>query len=295
MGEVWSVGIFAEDNNYEIGLPLKNLIKIFNAKKVRSSKKHVHTYADPFLFVYEEMLFLFTEIQETGGTGYINAWKTNDLKNWQNLGSVLKKQVHYSYPFLFHDAKSDKIYLLPEAGQKGGIYLYEFENFPEKIKTEIKIVEGNYADSNIIILDNVYYLITTNIDTNELELFWSDDLVVSIWQRHPASPLTADRRISRNGGGFIQVNKKLYRVAQNTKTKYGEGIVILEVLRLNTYEYLEKVIVEDFKPAIDFKWQLNGRHHLSLVEFKEQKIVAIDGLQDDFFLNKALNLIYKFI
>jgi len=291
--KVWSVGLFAENNDI-FEQPFTNMMKVFNAKKIRNSKRHIHTYADPFLFVYNDELYIFLEIQEVHGYGYIHVWKTADLINWQDKGIVLKESFHLSYPFVFRDQKSGKIYLLPESSQAGKTYLYEFEEFPTKLIKKNLLLTGKYVDSSIYQKDGIYYLITTDFSTGRLHLFCSNDLNNSDWKTHPLSPLSDNPLISRNGGGFVAIEDKLYRIAQNGQTKYGEGIVILEVCKLTPETYEEHIIIKDFTPT-NQKWQRDGRHHFSIAKFRGKNIIAIDGLQDDFLFNKALNLIYKFI
>ncbi|SHE68226.1 glucosamine inositolphosphorylceramide transferase family protein [Flavisolibacter ginsengisoli] len=290
-GALWSIGIFAEDIGFRLNEPLRNSIKIFDAKQIRHTRKHVHSYADPFLYVYKDALYLFAELQEIDGKGYINVWRTTDLIQWDDLGPIIKDKFHHSYPFLFRD--NAKIYILPESSEMGKTFLYEFEDFPTKPIRKIQLLEGNFADSNIICWEGIYYLITTNLDTDELELFWSDNLINKSWSRHPCSPLTQDKKINRNGGGFIELNKKLYRVAQNSSSFYGEGIVLLEVLILNKEIYKEILINQDYRPIENHKWQYDGRHHLSTVQYMGKTIIAMDGLQRDFLINKLINFFYK--
>jgi hypothetical protein len=251
----------------------------------------VHTYADPFLFVHDDFLYLFFEEQEIGGKGYIKAWRTKDLQEWSDLGCILKESFHLSYPFIFKDDFTGKIYLLPESSEERQIILYEFESFPGKLVRRNIIMEGNYADSNLLYHEGSYYLSSLDQDKNQNRLFYSDQLNNS-WQEHPYSPLTT--AYPRNGGGFFKMGHQLYRAAQNTSDQYGGGIVILEVTSLSKISYEEKMVVPDLKPVADPSWQKNGRHHFSIASFHDQKIISIDGLQQDYLFNKLPNAFFKY-
>ncbi len=292
MGKVWSVGIFAEEKIYQVHKPLCNAVKAFDARRPRLSRKHVHTYADPFLFVHENLLYLFVEMQEVGGKGYINVWRTQDLRDWSDLGIILKEDFHLSYPSVFEDERTGKIYLLPESSEERKIILYEFESFPVNLARRKILMEGNYADSNLIEHEGFYYLSTLDQDKNQHRLFYADH-INGPWQEHPASPLNTS--FPRNGGGFFKIGSQLYRAAQNTSKNYGGGIVIFEITSLSKSNYVEKMIVPDLKPGSNYSWQKIGRHHFSIVDFQDQKIIAIDGLQQDYLFNKLPNAVFKFI
>lgn len=295
MSQVWSVGIFAEQPDYNFKLPLKNVIKTFDAKRIRIRKKHIHTYADPFLFVYGDALYLFAEVQEIGGAGYINTWKTTDLNLWEDIGCVLKEEFHCSYPFVFKCADDSDVYIVPETGASNQTFIYEFCNFPLGVTKKFKVLDGFYADSNIYYKDGFYFLSTTEVNSGEFRLFYSHSLDNANWHNHPLNPITKDKTVSRNGGGFVEMDGRLYRIAQNSSSRYGEGIVVLEVMKLNEKEYEEVIINHDFRPFQNLKWQKKGRHHLSIVPFQGKQIIAMDGLQNDYLINKGINLLYKFI
>jgi hypothetical protein len=293
MGRVWSLGVFEEHNNYRLEQPLSTLVKELDARKIRLRKKHIHTFADPFLFVYNSVLYLLAEVQETGEPGYINVWQTHDLKKWTDLGSILKKGFHLSYPFVFKDSVSGNIYLLPETTATKNVCLFKFEQFPLKLGDETELLKGSYADSNILLHNNTYFLSTINLDNESHELFFSDSLRGN-WHRHP-SDLSINKSFSRNGGGFFYLYGELYRAAQNISGRYGEGLGIFRVTQLSKTNYSETLVNEDFKPGINYKWQRKGRHHLSVAIFRNKTILAMDGLQEDYIINKALNLFYRLI
>lgn len=293
MGLLWSVGIFGEGENYQFRNAPTSLIKVFDSKQIRWRRRRIHTYADPFLFVNGSDLYLLAEVQETGKAGYIHAWKTADLKQWTDLGAIVKEHHHVSYPFVFKDSISGNVYLLPETIGAKNICLYQFEQFPLKPGKKTELIKGNYADSNILFYNNTYFLSTVNLDTEKHELFFSDSLTGN-WCKHP-SPSNIDIAFARNGGGFFSLHGELYRAAQNISGRYGEGVGIFRVNELTKTSYAETLVTADFKPGINYSWQQKGRHHVSVAEFQNKTVLAIDGLQEDYVINKGLNLFYRII
>ena len=54
--------------------------------------------ADPFLFEYNNAIYLFYEEKYKNGKGYIVCTWTSDLKNWSQPVVVLKEPFHLSFP-----------------------------------------------------------------------------------------------------------------------------------------------------------------------------------------------------
>ena len=294
MGKLWSIGIFEQPfNPYQFSLD--NLIATFNSKSLRTRKKHTHTYADPFLITHKDKLYLFAEVQEINGLGYINLWESDNAKEWKDLGVVLKANYHFSYPFVFRDELDGEFYLIPESGQAGEIALYKFKEFPFGVQKKCIILKGEFADSSLVKVNQVYYLSTTNLQTGYYELYYTDKLIGGEWLKHPVSPIQYDKSVNRNGGGFIQVNNAIFRIAQNSENGYGGGIVILEVNKIDEQNYSESIVYKDTSGELRFDWQKKGRHHLSIASYKGRTIIASDGLQYDYWVNKLTGIYFKFV
>ena len=290
---VLSIGIFAEHSEFDVTKEnLNNLKSTFDSRKVRFKKKHIHSYADPFLYVEKDELYLFAEVQEIGGKGYINCWKSSDAVKWDNLGIVLKKDFHISYPFLLE--LNSELYLLPETSEANEIALYKFNKFPLELKKEKILLKGIYVDSNIVFWNNTFFLLTMN-KKKEMELYFTEDLLKQELQAHPLSPIVFNPKINRNGGCFIRRSDKLIRIAQDFSKNYFDKIVILEILELNRLTFKEKLVRDSFEPEINFLWQRLGRHHLSAIEFKGKTLIAMDGRQKDTNWNRIINPIFKIL
>ena len=124
---IWSIGLYSL-NNYSFDISFNKIIKVFNTKKFTLSKKRVHTFADPFLISHNDELFIFMETQSIGENGKIKAYKTKDLKSFEDLGIILKEDYHLSYPYVFKN--KSEFFLIPESQKANEINLYKFKNFP---------------------------------------------------------------------------------------------------------------------------------------------------------------------
>lgn len=208
--------------------------------------------ADTFIVKENDKYFIFfEEFDIKGRHGYLCVGELDKIKKTlDNVQICLKKDYHLSFPNVFKYL--DKYYMIPETHANNSIDLYEFEQFPYKLK-KIKtlVCNINAADSVLVQKDNLWFLFT-NIYTNvnclhseNLSIFTSDHLLNKDFKQLHKNPVVADKTYSRMGGQFYSENNKLYRVSQDCKVRYGYKVNIMEVdsLTVNTYnEHLHKEI-----------------------------------------------------
>lgn len=291
--ELWSTAVFEGGNILsleELNIATLPLKKLLHTKKLRTTKTHIHTIADPFLFVHDDLLYLFVEEKRSFDRGVISYYTTENMNDWKYGGVVLKENYHLSYPFVF--SANDDIYMLPESSESNGIFLYKAKNFPSEWDNPIKLLDGKFVDSNIVFYNNKYWLFASK-GYDELHLFYSDDLV-SGWRQIKDSPVVKSLKAGRNGGGVFHYNDSLYRVAQNCENRYGGSLDLYLIQKLDTSDYKEKLLEENIL-GNSYWWNKLGGHHFSLSSFKGKNIIAIDGKSYDCFLNKIIGLTLRFI
>lgn len=116
--------------------------------------------ADPFLFIYNNRLYLFYEEMPIGnGLGVIKMVSTNDLHKWSKPVQITHEpQCHFSYPWIFEE--NGEVYMMPETGCDHNIRLYKatdnsltrFEPYKIILKRDRKYwdkIKFDYADSCI--------------------------------------------------------------------------------------------------------------------------------------------------
>lgn len=285
---VWNMAIL-EIQNPDNLFDIKNakFIKLFSSKFLRFSKNTVHTQADPFLFVDKEWLYLFAETQRVDRHGQIEAWRTRDLNNFEHLGVILQLQHHVSFPMVFRSEIG--VHMLPETGSANELAVYTFEDFPFKLKKDIILLKGNYFDSIIYHKNGLWWLFATS--EKGLELFYSKSLY-SIFQTHPIGVVSSNPSNCRSGGGLIEWNGRLFRPAQNCTQSYGGNLGIMEIMSMTENSYAEIFVKSDiFDSSVN--WRKNGAHHLTHAKFHGRNILAVDGRQSDYFINRPLSLITR--
>ncbi|TXD68594.1 glucosamine inositolphosphorylceramide transferase family protein [Aequorivita lipolytica] len=286
-GLLWSMGVYIMDEKFNFDVNLKNASKVFNIKKLRTTKEKVHTNADPFLFVKNDWLYLFYESQSIKKAGFIKAYKTQDLDNFIDLGIVLKEDFHLAYPFVFEIDGSP--YMIPDSSSAQDIRLYKFEDFPFGLKKSKTLLNGRYWDSSVIYLEGMWYLFTSS--EKGMDIFFTPDILTQPLRPHPQNPVCTDAKYERCGGGVVSIDGQLYRLAQDCSEEYGKSLHILKINALDEKDYSEELYRENYLEGSE-KWNYNGGHHLSFANFKEKNIIATDGKQNDYFINKMFALYF---
>ena len=91
----------------------------------------------------------------------------------------------------------------------------------------------------------------------------------------------------------LTLDGKLYRIAQDGSGEYGRNISILEITDLTRTSYSETVVADHYF-ELEHSWNHRGGHHLSIAKFNGKTVIAVDGKQDDMWINKVLAPFYKY-
>lgn len=297
--DLWNIAVFIlNDGENPFDCVFRTPDKRFTPQSLIRTRYHQITgYADPFLFANENdgYLYLFYEEERLRAKAPICVKRTKDLYHWEDLGVVLKEPYHLSYPNVF--SINGSIYMLPETHECNAVILYKAVDFPFQWEREKVLVEGDsYADSCMIHHDGTWYLFTTAWYGRKsgLRIFVSEDFLGD-YTEHPLSPVTDDIALSRCGGSVFQYGGKLFRPVQYCKNYYGENLNMYEITKLSPSKYEEHFV----KQMIDKRqrWNPLGGHHFNTEVFEGKRIVVMDGIVNDNWLNnrtrKFFNLVHR--
>ena len=244
--------------------------------------KPVLFQADSFLFVREDELFLFYELQHWDDPGCIAMTKTKDLKSWTKPVIVLKESFHLSFPYVFED--EGNIYMIPESQESDSIRLYKANTELTKFKYVRTLlsqerrdgIHYNFNDSHVFLKGNKYYLFTSYQKDwmYYQELYLSDNLMEGEFIKHPCSPICTSNEFGRNGGSLIQYGDKLLRVTQDCHNNYGDNISLMEITELDEVKYHEQLFMQNVFPKNTIF--IDGGHQLNIAKFNGKYIYATD-------------------
>ena len=201
-------------------------------------------FADPFLLEHEQRTWvLFEDYDHVERRGRLSAAPIDG----GSLGEVmpmLARPYHMSYPCVFR-AGGD-LFMVPETGGNGSVELYRCRKFPSDWVFERELFHGRAVDSTVWIEDGVFWFFVTVVEprghATQLWLF-SADAIDAPWRLHPATPLSADVRNSRNAGAVFRLDGRLIRPSQDGSGRYGRRFGFNEITRLTPDGYAERPLV----------------------------------------------------
>jgi hypothetical protein len=287
---VWTIALYKLEDIAEIfSIDKKKPFLILGEKNVRINFEYQSTVADPFLFVYQNRLFLFYEVKTDFGVGQIWAQSWDSYGEWIDHGLVLNEEFHLSYPHVFE--YNGKLYMIPETASSGEVWLYSTNDFPFNWKKIKNIIQSPLLDPTVLIQDEYIYIFGTTREY-ELQIYRANKIDGEYIKLEKS--ITKDKSISRNGGPILTVGSSKYRISQNCSNTYGQNISVNKIINMSEGNYSEELIVKDLY-KIKPKWMDCGYHHLSTASFNGCHIVAVDGMRKDRYLNTLILAFLKII
>lgn len=202
-------------------------------------------YADPFPFVHNGRYFVFVEEYPFAtGRGCISVAEIKDGK----IGTprpVLEEPYHLSYPFVFKN--EGQIWMIPEAGESNGIYLYRAVDFPYRWQRAGCLLDGICAFDSTILQqpDGLWLFVCERIyqssSYDRLSLFHADKLT-GYWSPHQCNPVLFDAALSRPAGAFIRRNGAVLRPTQDCSRSYGGRVIVSSLETLCMDKFVQKKI-----------------------------------------------------
>jgi hypothetical protein len=221
--QYWDIG-FCEQTPEE-------LIRDKQLKPVRWLKHPYRDrwFADPFLYkVTESEIIVFVEecpMEHPKGIicELVIDRKTMRLKERYVM---LELDTHLSYPAYIHH--EGKVYVYPENGMSGKLYLYEYDEVNHKLVNPVCILDEAVADATILELGGRYYMSATKYpDTQKKAYLYVADFPFESFKQIDEKPYQTELGCSRQGGNYFEAYGSTYRPAQNCEERYGGALAIM--------------------------------------------------------------------
>ena len=234
-------------------------------------------WADPFIvYKNEKYHVFFEEALIDSGKGHISHMVIDQNGNYDQPTVILSKNYHLSYPFLFE--WDNQLFMVPETSENYTVEVYKCIKFPNKWKFYGSLIKNIQAyDSTIIQFNNKWWLFANVKEhkdassSDELHLYYADSPLSEIWTPHLRNPIISDVTKSRPAGKLFKKDGKLYRPSQNSVKRYGYGLKINQVTKLDEYQY-EEIETDQFYPNWDKG--IIGLHTIN----REVDLTIIDGI-----------------
>lgn len=189
-------------------------------------------FADPILFENNEKTWLFVEaFDKTKYKGELGVFEVLD-GICQNYKTILEKDYHLSYPYIFKDGNN--IYMLPESGNGRVLTLYKAVDFPFKWELDCVLNTGEaFRDSTPYISNNELYIFTyERTDKNRFfHTFKCYNYRFDIKEKKIVLIDSFDdiNKNMRSAGWVSYKNGNIIRVSQKCDKIYGEGLLFWTV------------------------------------------------------------------
>jgi hypothetical protein len=194
-------------------------------------------HADPFGLWRDNRLYVFTEFFDyRDAVGRIAVTVYDEYLTRAEQAIVLREPWHLSYPFVFE--AQGETWLLPEAFQSDGLWLYRAVAFPHR-----------WERMHRIVLDHVPLDATPFHDGQRWWIFYAPaypeegrlthlcaayaDRLEGPWISYAANPLLFDPNGARPGGTPVWYNGVLYLPLQDCRGTYGAALRLLRFDRLS--------------------------------------------------------------
>lgn len=223
------------DGDWNIAIRKKSEKPFFDYSNlfVPISKNKKYWFADPMLFEFQGITYLFCEAfdrkSQKGELGYFTIHEdgVSDYK------SVIVENYHLSYPCVF-SYKSD-VYMIPESGENNSVDLYKAVNFPDVWEKKCTLINGiNIADPTVFFHNDSPYMIGYH-NNNELTVYKLSDDLMSV---DLINTKKYETNTGRPAGYVIYCKDKLFRPSQDCRHEYGKNI-IFHSMDISNEKYIE--------------------------------------------------------
>ena len=234
------------NQNWNIGFITMRPDELIKAKSLGKIEWLHHPFkdrwfADPFIVSEDESkIVVFAEectIHNPKGiiVELVVETKTKKLLDRHELLSL---STHLSYPIFYKSG--DKIYVYPENGRSGSLYIYEYDASSHKLINPQLLMNEPLADATILHHKNINFMIATKYPHTQENtvISYSDDLKRNYFE---LKQLNNSKKGARPAGNFFETDKGLFRPGQDCTKRYGAGLCILKVISTDT-DYNEELI-----------------------------------------------------
>lgn len=274
---------FATSNRYTIGIMdfSEDIVKngyVPTVKWIKDDYKN-GWFADPFILrvTDQEIIILVEEFVYKLNRGVISQLTINrNDYTIKDVKKIIDTGYHLSFPAYFRE--NGNVYIYPEQGERGGTWLYEYNEAKCEAK-ELNVINPNdTVDTTILSLPDgsKVLLCTTAPDYNGTVLdvypFFLHNCPKSL---NPLMKINSPNMTARNAGLCFRVGKKLYRPAQYCKNYYGEGVEIQEIIFIDGNVMLKPINIL-YSPSKEYP---DAFHTFNVFD---GKLVVVDGRKKRF-------------
>jgi hypothetical protein len=228
-------------------------------------------YADPF-FLPDGKAILVEAMNKWSGKGEAVRLSGGDAERLRGT------EGHLSYPVSI--AVDGQAYLLPEISEWSAAGIYRLDDGRLTRVGAVDVAETRLIDPTPLEHEGRIYLFANNVEDGTAVLhLWSAASLFERFEKHPLSPVRVSAQGSRMGGEIGRWGHALYRLGQDSRGGYGDGILAFRIVRLSPTDYAEELAGEFAFRAVRGPHTVNVRSGRLLFDFYRERLSPLAGLR----------------
>lgn len=227
--------------------------------------------ADPF-FHPDASGILVEALSKSTGLGEILAFEDG---RWKRLSDG---EGHYSYPAPF--AVNGDTFLVPEIAEWSSARLYRLAA-DRMEETGSLLVTGRprLVDPTIYSEDGRLYLFANLLEEGNVLRLWHRGPLDNEFVEHSESPVRISPAGARMGGLLIDADGLRYRIGQDARGAYGDGLCIFRIEEMSPTRYRESLLTELRLQTVRGPHTMNFAPGRVLFDFYRDRLSLLAGLR----------------
>ena len=228
-------------------------------------------YADPF-FHEEEGAILAEALNRWNGKGEIVKLADGAVSRLSPAGG------HLSYPITV--AEQGRTYVIPESSEWSAAGIYEIADGRLGRLADLDITAKGLIDPTPFRHSEQVYLFANRVEDGPSVLhLWHAPSIFGRFEMHPCSPIRVSGRGSRMAGHVQAWPDGLYRLGQDNRQGYGDGMLAFRITRLSPTDYAEEETGSAAFPSVRGPHTLNCRAGTLLFDFYTERLSPLAGVR----------------
>lgn len=248
-------------------------------------------YADPFVVTEAGRTWLFVEeFPYATGRGVLSVAEIEDGGAIARPRPFLEEDCHLSYPQIFADG--GEIWMVPETSGRRTVELWRAVGFPDRWEKHAVLLDGvDVGDATLVRHGGLWWMFGCAREPwcsswDALHL-WHAPALTGPWTPHPIAPALVDVASARPAGAVVATAEGLFRPVQDSSRRYGGGLALARIDRLDPERFAETVVKRFATPA-----PLSGLHTWNRAATAGDLVEVMDVFcrPDDFGPSRRLHL-----
>ena len=233
--------------------------------------------ADPFITKKDGVYYCFFELAtgnvRTSTLGYAYSY---DAITWTYGSKLSGLETRCAFPNIKLDSNGEW-YMIPDTS--ANLDVYKAVNFPSVWQKEYTLLNGKFADTDIIKIGDIYYMFTMEVGSN-LNCYYNEsgDWKNTSWVKHPQSPVLQSPGMRLAGNIIVNDDGSAVVPCQGTQTgQYGEKTTFYQFTNFSK----TSISISNGVTALTGSkgmWDGVAIHQISTLKCNNGNLYVVDGL-----------------